>query len=412
MTTNVPRTIYSLYELNEHLKRVIALNFSDWVWVHCELAQVDCHKGHYYFQLIEKESEGESIVAQSKAMLWHAQYQQLQSTHGSLLDEVLQLGHEVKLAVNIKFDERYGLSFEVIDIDLAYTLGALQLKKQATIQQLTAEGLLHRNKQQPCPLVIQRIAVLSSPQAAGYHDFINQLNQNPYGYAFDCTLIPISVQGNQVIATFQAAMQKLSANKFDVAVVVRGGGGKLDLSAFDHYEVAAAIAQSPIPIFTGIGHDTDEAVADMVAHSALKTPTAVAAFLIDKAAAFESRILQIGHQAVRHLNVQWQKNAKQITHLTEALKPTAALQILQHTNELQQHQQALLHLFDRTIIQQRDYLTYAASVSNTLDISKLLNMGFALCYIDHQIIYSAQQVAPNDQVLIKLSDGTFESNVK
>ena len=398
--------------MNEHIKRVIALNFSEWVWVHCEIAQLDIHKGHYYLQLIDKDLESESIIAQSKAILWRSQYKQLRLAHGTLLDEVLNLGNEVKLAVNIKFDERYGFSFEIIDIDLAYTLGALQLKKQATIQQLNTEGLLHRNKQQKCPVVIQRVAVLSSEYAAGYQDFTHHLNQNPYGYHFQCTLLPIAVQGNKVADSFQSAMKLVSAHQFDVVIVVRGGGGKLDLSGFDHYEVAAAIAKSPIPVITGIGHETDESVADMVAYRALKTPTAAAAFLIDKAATFENRILEFGHQINSQLLQQWQINNKQVAELNQALKPPFQFQVLTKSNQLDHYQQALVHLFERAVLQQRDYLDFAASISSNLDIPKLLSMGFALCYNGQQLIHSTQQVSSNDQIITKLSDGTFESSVK
>lgn len=285
---------YSLYEINEYIRQVLALNFSEAVWVRCELAQVKYSRGHCYLDLVQKSDDGKEIIAQGQAALWALKLRALKNKLGLEMDAILQEGIEVLLLIKIDFHERFGLKFLVEDIDPAYTLGQLALKKRETLLKLKKEGLLEKNKKYSLPKVIQNIAILSSESAAGLKDFLNEMSANEFGYAFRFNLFPVAMQGIKVGPEINKALKKINPKKFDALVIIRGGGSKLDLVAFDEYDLCENIALAKIPVITGIGHEVDETVLDKVVHTSLKTPTAVASFIIHHNMHFESEIMQLG----------------------------------------------------------------------------------------------------------------------
>lgn len=282
---------YSLYELNEYIRQVLALNFSEALWVRSELAQVKYSRGHCYLTLVQKDEAGNGIVAQSQAVIWALKLRQLKKKLGFEFETVLQEGMEVLLQVKVDFHERFGLKLMVEDIDPAYTLGQLAMKRRETILKLKKEGLLEKNGLLPLPLVIQRIAILSSENAAGLKDFLNEISNNEFGYIFQFHLFPVAMQGAKVGKEIKQALKKINAGQFDILVIIRGGGSKLDLAAFDEYDLCENVAHSEMPVITGIGHEIDETVLDKVAHTSLKTPTAVAGFIVHHNMRFESEIL-------------------------------------------------------------------------------------------------------------------------
>ena len=287
---------YSLYDLNEYVRQVLALNFSDALWVRCELAQVKYSRGHCYIDLVQKSEDGQDIVAQAQAALWALQLRSLRNKLGLELDTILQEGMEVLMLVKVEYHERFGLKLMVHDIDPAYTLGQLALKRRETILRLKKEGLLEKNKTLLLPPVIQRIAILSSENAAGLKDFLNELSGNEFGYAFRFHLFPVAMQGGKVAEEISASLKKINPADFDALVIIRGGGSKLDLVAFDDYGLCRNLALVPLPLICGIGHEVDDTVLDQVAHTSLKTPTAVAGFIIHQNLRFESEIVQFGNE--------------------------------------------------------------------------------------------------------------------
>jgi exodeoxyribonuclease VII large subunit len=286
---------YTLFEINEFIRQVLTLNLSEAIWVRCELAQVKASRGHFFLDLVQKKEEGDEILAQGQAVLWQKNYRQLQQKLGLELNALLQEGIEVQMLVQPEFHERYGLKFVVQDFEPAYTFGKIELKRQDTIRRLKAKGLLEKNKQVPLPAVLQRLAVVTSATAAGYQDFLQQLEHNPYGYRFHCRLFTAAMQGVHAGTEISTQLENIGRLKeaFDAVVIIRGGGAKLDLAAFDGYGLCEAAACCPLPVLSGIGHEVDKTVLDLLAHTALKTPTAVAEFVLQRSLFFETEIVEI-----------------------------------------------------------------------------------------------------------------------
>jgi exodeoxyribonuclease VII large subunit len=286
--------VYTLEALLTELKGVIKDSFPDARWVTAEIAEVkENQKGHCYLQLVERKEEG--IVAKVQANIWAYRYRELFQKFFTSTGEPLKVGMKVMLLVTVDFHEQYGLSLNIKDVEPSYTIGELALKRREIIERLKRGGLLDKNKALMLPIAPQRIAVISSKQAAGYGDFIDQLTNNVNGYRFKVRLFQSLMQGDGAEASILEALGAIlsSVSEFDLVVIIRGGGAALDLSCFDSYELAAAVAAFPLPVITGIGHEKDDTILDMVAHTRLKTPTAVAEFLISGLRAFEDRLLEI-----------------------------------------------------------------------------------------------------------------------
>ena len=298
---------YSLYELNEYIRRVIALNFAEPIWVNAEISQIKEVRGNVYMDLVYHDDQTNEIKAQISAGIWFKSYLFLKNKLGALLPSLLSEGTHVLLKVQVEFTERYGMKLIVEDIDPSFTIGQMEMNRQKILQKLFDEGLTHQNKLTKLPVVIQRIAVISSDNAAGYIDFINHLSQNPYGYQFKTTLFRASLQGQNTEREVCQALNDISedASKYDCTVIIRGGGSKLDLAWFDNFNIGARIAKSPIPVMTGIGHDINATVADTVAHTTLKTPTAAADFIISHNICFEYllvfKLLSVGFEPMTML---------------------------------------------------------------------------------------------------------------
>lgn len=281
----------SLLELNQQIQEVLHGTFNETYWVTAEISELkENRNGHCYLELVEKEEQKDKILAKMRGIIWANIYRMLKP---HFLDETgreFDAGLKVLVRVSIVFHELYGLSLQISDIDPTYTLGDIARRRQEILQQLEEDGIIDMNKEVELPLVPQRIAVISSQTAAGYQDFCNQLEANSYGYQVHYTLFEAFMQGNTTESSIIQALEQINEtlDHFDAVAIIRGGGSRSDLSYFDSYELAANIAQFPLPVLTGIGHEKDESIADRVAHTSLKTPTAVAEFLLERFAAFEA----------------------------------------------------------------------------------------------------------------------------
>lgn len=282
---------YRLSELMSELQLVIRSTFDHSYWVVAEIANVSgSNRGHLYLELVEKENQ--QIIAKARANLWSYRSQQIIAAFEDVTKESLKTGMKVLLQLQVEFHPVYGLSFQILDIDPSYSLGELERQKQECINRLKEEGLLEFNKQYVLPSVIQNLAIISSETAAGYQDFMNQLENNSYQFAFNTKLFPAIMQGEKAPDSIIKAANEIDSSNiaFDVIVIIRGGGSNLDLACFDDYLLNARLAQSYFPIFSGIGHERDQSVTDMIAHTRLKTPTAVAEFIIQHNFAFENQV--------------------------------------------------------------------------------------------------------------------------
>jgi exodeoxyribonuclease VII large subunit len=273
----------SLLELNQHLKEVIKNNTRKHYWTFGEISELKVnYSGHCYLELIQKDNNTDKIVARSRATMWAQAFRMIKPYFETTTGQPLTEGLQIMVKVSVEFHEAYGLSLNITDIEPSYTVGELALKKQKIIERLINEGVIDMNKQVPLPDPCKKIAVISSATAAGYEDFINQLTRNEAGFKFYVKLFPAVMQGNEAESSIIAALDKIYTceSLFDCVVIIRGGGSQADLSCFNNYWLAYHITQFPLPVFTGIGHEQDDSVVDTVAHTRLKTPTAVAAFLL------------------------------------------------------------------------------------------------------------------------------------
>jgi exodeoxyribonuclease VII large subunit len=256
------------------------------------------------------------VKAQARATLWSQRYQQLAPAFERHTGQPLRPGLKLLLRVQVRFHEQYGLSLDVVAIDPSYTVGELALLRLKTLRLLEEKGLLERQKRLTLPLAPQRLAIISSPTAAGFQDFVQQLDEAPYDYAL--TLFPAMMQGDEAPASIRAALDGVRARRsqFDAVVIIRGGGNRTDLLAFDEYGLAAAVGAFPLPVLTGIGHERDEAMVDLTAHRSLKTPTAVAVFLVERLARLEAAFVGYGEQVIALARRQLSERHARLDHLS------------------------------------------------------------------------------------------------
>ncbi len=297
----LPPAPLGLADLLGRVRQALQQQLADSYWVVAEVAELTLPRfagAHCYFTLTEQTTDGRGtpVKAQARATLWSQRYQQLAPAFERHTGQPLRPGLKLLLRVQVRFHEQYGLSLDVVAIDPSYTVGELVLLRLKTLRLLEEKGLLERQKRLLLPLAPQRLAVISSATAAGFQDFVQQLDEAPYDFAL--TLFPAAMQGDEAPASLRAALAAVRARRgqFDAVVIIRGGGSRTDLLAFDEYGLAAAVGAFPLPVLTGIGHERDEAVVDLTAHRALKTPTAVAAFLVERLARLEATLLGLGEQ--------------------------------------------------------------------------------------------------------------------
>ena len=286
----------SLSELQLLIRDSLYTALPGFYWVVAEISEIkENYAGHCYLELIEKQNDDLNIKARVRAIIWNKKYRFLKPLFESGTGESLKEGLKILVKVQIEYHELYGLSLNITDLDPAFTLGEMAVRRQMIIKRLEDEGIIRMNKEMDFPVIPRRIAIISSKNAAGYSDFIRQLFGNSYGYSFACRLFEAIMQGSETEESVISALLKISdhINDFDVVVVIRGGGSQSDLSWFDNYNIAYHVTQFPLPVITGIGHEKDMSVTDIVAFRSEKTPTAVAEFLVTCMLSAENIIKQL-----------------------------------------------------------------------------------------------------------------------
>lgn len=363
-----------LSELCALIEDTLSMDLADRYWVRAEIASLSQRGGHAYFELVERlsqkpaeaavpaapRSEG-GLIAKVRATCWSNIYTMLKSYFEEQSGLPLQVGMQVLIAVRVDFHAVYGLSLQILDIDPSFTIGDLARARRETIARLEREGVMDLNRSLSLPTVIEKIAVISSAQAAGYEDFVEQLRQG--GFRFETTLYPAMMQGIHAPKSIIAALRAIDAEQYDCVVILRGGGAITDLTCFDDYDLAAHCAQYPVPILTGIGHTKDVSVLDMVAFAALKTPTALAQYFVDGRAALEA----------------------QINALTQRLTATAQRQLLIRRHAVELLEQRL----------------------TSLSPERIFKLGYSLTTRNGQILTSVSQVRKGDIIETHLQDGVI-----
>lgn len=408
-----PLEKHTLFELHEYIRRVLALNLPAPVWVSCEIAQANEARGHCFLSLVQKDSDSDQIIAQAEGVIWQSSLRKLRRKLGRTLDGLLQDGIEALLLVQVNFHERYGFKLIVEDIDPAYTLGQLELRRRHILERLAAEQLIGRNRRHTLPVALQRIAVISSETAAGLQDFLQQLQENAYGYRFDCQLYPAAMQGGQTEEEVIRQLRKVERRRahFDCAAIIRGGGAKLDLASFDNYELCRAVAESTLPVLTGIGHDVDEVLLDKVAHTALKTPTAVADFIVHRNLEFESRLHQLGQQ----LRLLAGHKTREETLLLERYEQTLRYyprQLLNRQGEiLNRIAGELPRLARQRLRLEKQQLEQFERLNKLLSPEATLKRGFSITLKDGKTVRSIHELEKGDRIRTRFEDGEVDSVV-
>ena len=403
---------YSLYELNEYIRRVIALNFSEPIWVDCEIAQVKEVRGNVYLDLVYHDKNTNEITAQISANIWYKSFLFLKNKLGALLPSLLKEGTHVLIKVQVEFSERYGIKLIVEDIDPSFTIGQMEMNRQKILQKLQDEGLTHLNKLTKLPSVVQHIAVISSENAAGYIDFKNHLLQNVYGYQYEVTLFQAALQGQNTEREVCHSLDSIFENveKYDCILIIRGGGSRLDLAWFDNFNIGAKIGKSVLPVLTGIGHDIDSTVADIVAHASLKTPTAVADFLIQHNLNFETNIADVMHWISQLGKRMLGQHEILLSQTIQFLKILPMEIIRKHNVSIENNLHQMYVAVKNKLSKHRDLVHMADRQITLLDPINVLKRGYALIRQEDKIISRSKNLSENKEIDIQFYDGIIKIN--
>ena len=451
----------TLYELNALVRDMLALEMPDEYWVEAELSEAREVRGHCYLELIQKDEHSNTPVAKASAKCWASTWQLVKPHFMRVTGQEIHAGMKVLLKVYAQFHESYGFSWIVTDIDPTYTMGDMARKRMEIIRQLKEEGVFELQKELQLPMFCQHIAVISSANAAGYGDFVNQLENNEYGFRFHTQLFPAVMQGEGVEQSVIEALNKIfesieckteslefatanddsslftlhsSLDKFDCVVIIRGGGATSDLSGFDTLALAEHVANFPLPIITGIGHERDESVLDMVSHKRVKTPTAAAAFLIGHLKAVldaiedaEQRISSIVRQQmdmekIRLLHLSQQiptlfslvrsRQEASIDRLQGNLRLSVTRRLQEERHRLDIHSHNLMPVIERRLLRERHQLDMLNEKLEVLNPELLLRRGYSITLSGGKVVKDASILKSGDELETRLSKGTVRSVVK
>ncbi len=413
MNENVHINSLSLSELNEVLKMSIKSAFLDVVWVRAEISELhENRNGHCYLELIEKSPENDAVVAKQKATIWKNTYNLLKPYFEESTGMALAVGMKVLLAVEPSFHSVYGLSLEVSDIDPAFTIGDMAMRRAEIIRRLTDEGVVDMNKELEMPIVPQRIAVISSATAAGFGDFCDQLQGNRFGYHFYVKLFAATMQGDRTEQSVIAALDQINDHieLFDAVAIIRGGGATSDLAAFDNYNIALHCAQFPLPIISGIGHQRDDSIVDLVAHTRVKTPTAAAEFLIDCMRQYDERIENAANQLSELVGEIMNENEQTLQHCVSRLG-NARQQILRQENVLSTIVFRLDKSAKNAISSAKNALSLIEKSLELSDPKTLLNRGYTLTTKNGKIVKSVTELKAGETIETHFADGIIKSKI-
>jgi exodeoxyribonuclease VII large subunit len=364
-------------------------------------------------ELVEKDEQSNTPIARASAKCWRSQWVMIQPHFERVTGQQLHAGMKVRLKVYAQFHEAYGFSWIVTDIDPNFTLGDLARRRLEIIRQLKQEGVFDLQRELQLSMFCLRIAVISSATAAGYGDFQQQLAES--GFAFQTKLFPAIMQGEQVEDSIIQALERIYADYsdcFDCVVIIRGGGATADMSGFDTLALAENVAQFPLPIITGIGHDRDECVLDMVSHLRVKTPTAAAAFLIDQAQQVLDHIGQCEQRITLQAQAKLSALNTQLSNLSTRIPTLFSLVKTRHESKLQQTEQQLSNALLRRIDKERHRLELLTQRTASLDPQLILNRGYSLTTFGGKVIRSASALKNGDEIETRLSQGIIRSVVR
>ena len=403
---------FSLQQLNLLVRDAINSCLSGVYWLETEIAQINENRGHCYLEFIQKEQGYNTPVARAQAKCWRNTWGSIKPYFEHTTGQTLKAGMKVLVLVHPDFHEAFGFSWIVDDIDPRFTLGDMARRRQEIIKILKEEGVFDLNRELPLPLFTQRIAVISSSTAAGYGDFSRQLSDNTYGFRFTTTLFEATMQGEGVENSIIAALNAINDDieSYDCVVIIRGGGATSDMSGFDSLALAENVANFPIPIITGIGHDRDECILDMVSHTRVKTPTAAAAFLIERLATVSDRIDSAAERIASYVQQRMTAEKNRLTRASERIPILFSLVKTKQDSKLERLNQAMLHSIRLKLDKQGMALDMLSQRVSSLDPALLLKRGYSITTLaDGHALRSPSQVKPGDVITTRLASGSVTS---
>ena len=381
---------YSLSELCAEIQEVVENDLLERYWVRAEIASLSA-RGHCYMELVEK-AENNTLAAKVRATCWNNVYSLLSAYFIQETGQALRVGMQVLVEVSVDFHPVYGLSLNIWNIDPTYTQGDLAKQRQATIRRLTEDGVMELQQSLEIPTLVRKVAVISAADAAGYGDFCDQLKNNRFGFRFELSLFAATMQGDHAPRSIILALGKIASEeeKWDIVVIIRGGGATTDLGCFDDYELASHCAQFPLPILSGIGHTRDMSIVDMVTHTSVKTPTAAAEWLIERVA----------------------EQVERVNQLEVRLQRATQYAVVQENNKLQAYLQRMSYSAQRLIMQEQNKLQMWGKTIELHSPERIFKMGYSLTTLNGKPVMKKEDVKDGDVLKTYVQDGVVESVVK
>ena len=404
----------SLYELGRLIRLTLREGLPDAYWVQAELSEVrEAYNGHCYIELVQKAERGNTLLAKARGTIWANVYKMLKPYFERSTGQAFTAGIKVLLQVSVEYHEQYGLSLTVHDIDPTYTLGDMARRRKEILQQLDEEGVLTLNKELPMPMLPQRVAVISAAGAAGYGDFCDQLVGNPYGFVFYPKLFPAVMQGDRVEETIIAAFDHIAAEQesWDVVVIIRGGGATSDLSGFDTYALAANCAQFPLPIITGIGHERDDTVLDMVAHTRVKTPTAAAEYLVATLVETATRLDALTTSLTTGITNRIHREERRVEQIAQRLPALFSVMHANGLHRIEQLEARMSTALQHTLVVQKHRLELMEKVIEGASPMQILQRGYSITRCEGRVVRNAADLPEGSMLTTTLADGEVKSMV-
>ncbi|MDD3968730.1 MAG: exodeoxyribonuclease VII large subunit [Proteiniphilum sp.] len=406
---------YSLSELNRRVKDVLRDHLPETYWLRAETSDVRRNQnGHCYLEFVEKDADKQHIVARARGMIWSNVFQMLSAYFEAETGQSFTSGLNVLVRVSVDFHELYGFSLTVVDIEPSFTLGEIARNRQQVLRQLQEEGVLTLNRELELPELTLCIAVISSPTAAGYGDFCDQLARNSGGFAFQTRLFPAIMQGERSESSIIAALEKVYgySHLFDAVAIIRGGGATSDLNCFDSYALAVNVAQFPLPVVSGIGHERDVTVLDHVAHTRAKTPTAVAEFFIGHITQTATELADLGERLIGQTRSLLQEEVSQLRLLTREAVHLSSLLLQKETALVQKISDRMRHQLNQRMQEQRHQVESTEQYIRMVSPVNVLKRGYTLTTRQGRIISSLKSLSPDDVIETHFRDGVATSVVR
>ncbi len=412
-TADLPQAI-TLTQLNTQVSEVVNETFDTPVWITAEVSEArTAGNGHCYLEFIEKHPRTGAVTARARGVVWSSRWWLLRTAFEQATGRVFAAGIKVQVEVQVTMHPSYGYTLDVQDIDPSFTIGDLARQRQAIIDRLTAEGIIDMNRELPMPRLPQRIAVISAANTAGYGDFCHQLAHNEGGYCFYPHLFAATMQGANTGAAIIKALESIyrHAELFDVVVIIRGGGATADLAGFDEYEAAANCAQFPLPIIVGIGHERDTTVLDRVAHTSVKTPTAVAAYLIDLLAAEGNHLAALTDALTETLHEVRQRQQQRLQTCLTGLQRTR-LMLARQLDRVDRQRERLVGCTQQRMEREGARLKLMQQAVTLADPANILRRGFSITRVGGKAVTQASALHPGERLVTQLAQGEITSVVE